>query len=1336
MKKCIYFILAGMALTLGAHSQTNPKLAVKVYKRDTLFNCIAADSLGNVYAASSQKGIFKFDGSQWKDWTGGNGSVGLRKCFMKHMAGAKEGVWLTHSGFTLSVTGAGPSTFYANATGGVEYIPAAHPAQRVKYQGRAILTRRLTQGPSTKSGLAIAIDKNGTVWSAANYADSQRYFYFDGITTTPDRYYYSPGGLTFKTATGAGFDTVVNGMPWPAGINVSIGTDGKTDTWSIGKRRVARAVGVINSINEVWVSVDSMQAAGETFSNCILRYSLSGDYLGKIDNSGTGLPMGPGTGYIGATAIHEDVKGRIWLGFNKGIGVKDSTGNWTYIPNPPLLPANPQIRPNAISSNKNGEVYFGTLNGLYVYRCVNGSYTNDTSYKLFTTADSLPSNNILGITVDKPGNIWLATASGLAKINKGGLLAYNINNEYANIGNRATTAGYFSGTERLLSVCTWCDDYNTIQIAADSSEATLFTYDYDGADWDKYIFRIKEANGDNSQAAKDKYGYFDLAKRKYDPGLRRIEWKYHHPVYLNPNDLDADGRGKTYTFELFDSYSGVPVSYSTNKLQKLKIVYPPVILIHGVWSNSALTYGTTPDKPMPGITSDGLYNFLLSSGVYKDYQVEKPDHHVYIDKNTFTKEKTIGQLTQEQVLKKQIELFLSRCASRELSAGKVDLVAHSRGGLLTRSYIHDASYMNNINKVITVNTPHFGSQGGDAALDKRKLYYFTAPNAFVELGSLLGSPVLDPADDINGAYDLRVCSQLIKNLNNPSNVSKNQVPSHAITSKLSFASAKLDEMLAAPGSNSGAFGIWLRMSNMVSGALTLPKDALVDLFLRKLYYGGPNDSYNGDSDFLVSITSGLGGQNPGTTGTYLSTNLGHSDALPKSKARFFIPTPRGVLFNSETHNKIMSLLKEKSTNTGVFSKGFPNPVQLTYNYLDYAAYPADNTCPGEGVIYPSTGTNVTADPDTTKMVDVTITNLPTNGYKDFDTVKIQVNGGSNVKGILATVTTANQEPFSYAVENTNQASFNYLVPRGVVGDIFVTAYGFDNQSLPYSIDTASGKTVFPAGIVLDSIRIINKIDLSVYKSDSMVVAVRAYYNDTTRDITYKTGITYAFEEGNAAAAKYGFKGVNVGFDRLFVTYQGKRDTAYVEILDKLVSISPIPVTFNDIYAKYRNGAIDVSWSTESELNNKFFEVQRSTDGTHFTTFATVPGKVFSSTTSWYNATDYGFSPGRNFYRIKQVDLDGNFKVSKVVMVIVKDKNTVLLYPNPAHTEVYVAIGTQVNAKTLRVVNTMGQPVMTRTVSGNGQTVNIGISQLPAGVYFTELFNGNNESVWRGTFVKE
>jgi trimeric autotransporter adhesin len=168
----------------------------------------------------------------------------------------------------------------------------------------------------------------------------------------------------------------------------------------------------------------------------------------------------------------------------------------------------------------------------------------------------------------------------------------------------------------------------------------------------------------------------------------------------------------------------------------------------------------------------------------------------------------------------------------------------------------------------------------------------------------------------------------------------------------------------------------------------------------------------------------------------------------------------------------------------------------------------------------------------------------------------------------------------------------------------------------------------------------------------------------------------------------------------------------------------------------RNSRIEINWSTESEINNKEFEVQRSADGVSFETFAKVPGKLFSTATSWYAAFDYQYSTGRNYYRVKQVDLDGNFKYSRVVMVLIKEKAQVVLYPNPARTEVNISIGTQVNASAVRVVNTMGQTVLTRTLSGNSQTINIGIGQLPSGVYFTELLNASDERIWRGTFVKE
>lgn len=1317
MKRCIYFILVGMAVSFSAWSQTNPKLAVKVYKRDTLFNCIAADSLGNVYAASSQKGIFKFDGSQWKDWTGGNGSVGLRKCFMKHMAGAKEGVWLTHSGFTLSVTGAGPATFYANATGGVEYIPATHPAQRVKYQGRAILTRRLTQGPSTKSGLAIAIDKNGTVWSAANYADSQRYYYYDGITVTPDRYYYSPGGLTFKTASGAGFDTVVNGMPWPGGINISIGTDGKTDTWSIGKRRVARAVGVINSLNEVWVSMDSMQATTEVFSNCILRYDLSGNYLGKIDNTGTGLPMGPGTGYTGATSIYEDAKGRIWLGFgNKGIGVKDNTGNWTYIPSPPLLPVGTQIRPNAISGNKNGEVYFGTLNGLYVYRCVNGSYTNDTSYRLFTTADSLPSNNILGVTVDKKGNIWLATGTAIARIEKGALRVYN----------QKTTNGVLivsdaDNNKRLIRSCGTCTENVDVMVAADSSEVTQFEFEYAGNP-DEISFVIKEANGATDNAAKARYGYFDPTpaanKKAYDNG--KIKWLYHHPTYIKADsdaDLDTDKKGYTVTFDILKN--GVPLDYlGDGTKQKIKIVFPPLILVHGLWdhgNDKIEAKGSKKAPQVPAVTEKGCFTDmetrLRTNGNYFAWQYNKVDYEA-------THNASFN--TNRPVVPNAINKILDDCFYNGVSVGKVDIVCHSMGGDLSRRYLQSTAYKNDINRLITLNTPHGGSQVAN---------WYVLNRIMRQARSLGGLNCGLALRDLRVNFMDRPYNGAIAELNSPAQLARSKnVALHAIATTADRLS-QYDENGAAGTFENSTYNVanedydaapWYRKPVIAAARRARNEffdrtectyaDRAVECF-KKLYR---SNNPAGLNDNAVGYTSQQGGL-PTNAITPL-TNIPHSES----------PSNAAVI------NKVVQLLKANPDGTS-FSKDGYGAVNLThYQRLPITPETDGMTCDlfgGTLVSYPNgRGLN--------ELKRLKFLSPPSGStFKPLDTVHFEIKTDT-VYGVELFSDFVSSNDYQIKFDTGATFKMDYIIPLNAANKITFVAAGYDTIGY-VNDDTTFINIGTPTGVTLNSISIFNKELLKVFKGDSIVVNLKGIYSDTTRNITYLSGISYALEEGNAAPARNGIKGVTVGLDRLFVTYQGKRDTAYVEVVERIADpFVVIPVTFSDIYAQFRNNRVEVNWSTETEINNKEFEVQRSLDGIQFETFTRVPGKMFSTGTNWYAAFDPQYSIGRNFYRIKQVDLDGNFKYSKVVMVLIKDKVSVLLYPNPARTEVYVAIGSQVNAKTLRVVNTMGQPVMTRTVTGNGQTVNIGISQLSAGVYFTELFNSNNESVWRGTFVKE
>jgi hypothetical protein len=66
----------------------------------------------------------------------------------------------------------------------------------------------------------------------------------------------------------------------------------------------------------------------------------------------------------------------------------------------------------------------------------------------------------------------------------------------------------------------------------------------------------------------------------------------------------------------------------------------------------------------------------------------------------------------------------------------------------------------------------------------------------------------------------------------------------------------------------------------------------------------------------------------------------------------------------------------------------------------------------------------------------------------------------------------------------------------------------------------------------------------------------------------------------------------------------------------------------------------LSWSTVSEINNNYFTIERSIDGTHFTEVKTLSGEGTSSTTLNYSFSDYEFEKKINYYRLTQTDYDG------------------------------------------------------------------------------------------------
>ena len=117
-----------------------------------------------------------------------------------------------------------------------------------------------------------------------------------------------------------------------------------------------------------------------------------------------------------------------------------------------------------------------------------------------------------------------------------------------------------------------------------------------------------------------------------------------------------------------------------------------------------------------------------------------------------------------------------------------------------------------------------------------------------------------------------------------------------------------------------------------------------------------------------------------------------------------------------------------------------------------------------------------------------------------------------------------------------------------------------------------------------------------------------------------------------------------------------------------LEITPLPVELISFDGAATDNGIELSWATASEQDNSHFEVERSADGKAFEQVGKVDGHGNSSTKISYSYTDFAPLSGLSYYRLKQVDFNGQYEYSNLVAVSVEansaDALQVVLAPNP------------------------------------------------------------------------
>lgn len=237
---------------------------------------------------------------------------------------------------------------------------------------------------------------------------------------------------------------------------------------------------------------------------------------------------------------------------------------------------------------------------------------------------------------------------------------------------------------------------NPIKICADGSTATYIKLN--ASNTTGINFRILDGNNEvintatNFSSDPDKYGTLGAP---YTFGGGNIEVAYTHPQYM-----DANGLSRPLKLEVL--YNGNTINGISFPLE---IYRAPIVFVHGFAGNRS--------------TFEEMENTLLDNRLY-------PPSSALINRVDYFSTSLFNFMVNRKVVPAGINDEFQKARNGYYSAGKIILISHSMGGILSRLYLQgtysDCPYRQDILKIITANTPHYGTQFANNGLTNIKLF--------------------------------------------------------------------------------------------------------------------------------------------------------------------------------------------------------------------------------------------------------------------------------------------------------------------------------------------------------------------------------------------------------------------------------------------------------------------------------------------------------------------------------------------------------------------------------------------------------------------------------------
>ncbi len=181
--------------------------------------------------------------------------------------------------------------------------------------------------------------------------------------------------------------------------------------------------------------------------------------------------------------------------------------------------------------------------------------------------------------------------------------------------------------------------------------------------------------------------------------------------------------------------------------------------------------------------------------------------------------------------------------------------------------------------------------------------------------------------------------------------------------------------------------------------------------------------------------------------------------------------------------------------------------------------------------------------------------------------------------------------------------------------------------------------------------------------------------------------------------------------------------------------TPLPVEWLRYSAECNSGDVTIKWSTASEQNADYFTVERSTDGTSFSTIKHVLASGNSSTIKNYSAIDTEPYSGLSYYRVRETDFNGSYMTTNFMTVNGCSNDNIFIYGSVGGFSVDID-ATEDAQYTFELHDMLGNKLMNemKTVSQGGNHLKIYVSDIASAIYVAKVYSSSN-AVTKKIFIR-